>query len=214
MIMLSPTTCHACICSRAPAGTHSQSSTHQHLDADDHVEQQLDAHIQVLMQTLRPDEGKIHADVTTNPVTTGLCNNLGATIIEACLPEAGGCETDQQPINGSPVTAAHLLHCNAAAWGLFSPSPQGDIPAPSVQSAPEDTSGTFHECYGNYGNPFFRHDANPRDGCLDTDPNERFHPCGAREQLQALHQINRLQQAGMMKRKSPEVSQPPCFSCP
>ena len=125
---------------RVPAGLDHQSAGWQQRNADDKVNQQLDDHIRVLMQTLSPQSHKTDAGVTGGCAAEGTCNrSRTSTVSHACAVESGRlCKSEQQSGNSNPPSAARAPHHDAEAWQLPTPSPLGDESPMSTHPAPQD----------------------------------------------------------------------------
>ena len=142
------------------------------------------------------------------------CNKSGAmTVVHGCAAESGSFETDQQPGTSSPLTAAHALRRNAEAWGLLPTVSLGDKLNSSAHPAPQDLLTTSHQHHWEDDKSPHLRDTMPHDRGLGTGPHDPSRSRGAYEQLQALAQIDHLQQAGK-KRKMVEVSKALTFTTP
>lgn len=181
------------------------------MDVDNKVDQQLDAHIQVLMRTLRPHANEVDAAVMGRPTAKETWNLSGTvTVSQASAAETGSFGTDQQHTNCSPLTAAHLPHHDTEALEVLSSSPLGDKLNLNGHAAPHDLLRTSLEGHQDVHNSPHTHYTMSHVGDLGTGPYEPSYPCGANEQLRALQEIDRLQQASM-KRNFLEVSPPVIF---
>lgn len=165
------------------------------------------------MQTLRPQSHETDAGMKGACAAEVTCNSSKtSTASHACAVETGRLrKVEQQSGNSDPSTAAHVIHHDAKALELWSPSPLGDELPMSGHPAPQDPPLMFqgHQLEVDTSR---RLDENwHHHGELGAGPYERLRSCGAHEQLRALHQIDHLQRAGM-ERKMAEVSNEPFAS--
>ena len=177
------------------------------MDADNEVNQQLDDHMRVLMQTLRPQSHETNAGVKGGCAAEGACNRSGTSIFShaRAVESARFCKTEPQSGINNPPPAAHALHCDAEALGLPFPSPLGDESLMSPRPAPQNSSLISQGHQWEADTSPCQDENVPQLDKSGTDPYERLISRGAHQQLQALHHIDRLQRAGM-ERRTAEVS--------
>ena len=159
------------------------------------------------MQTLRPQSHEADAGMKGACAAEATCNSSKtSTASHACAIERGRFhKVEQQSGNSDPPSAAHVLHHDAKALELRSPSPLGDDLPMTGHPAPQDPSLMFQGHRWEV-DTCRRLDKNwHHHGESVAGPYERLRSCGAHEQLRALHQIDHLQRAGM-EHKMAEVS--------
>lgn len=196
-----------------PAGSDRSSPRWQHVAADDHIDQQLNDHIQALMQTLTPLRPGRDAGVRGGSAPERETCNGSATIpvSQACAVESDGLCKTHQPGDSNPPPAAHVLHHDPVPWGP--PSAPGVQPTMSPRPAPQDSLATSQgHCWQIDTSPILDDTVLNLDKTF-TCPYRQSWGFGAQQQLQALHHTDGLQQA-TMEHNMVGVSHPANLDCP
>lgn len=166
----------------------------------------MNAHIWDLMQTLRPHTHEAEAQVAGGPVAEGSCSNSGTPrVSQVWAAGSGHCRTGQPPGNSSPPPAADMHLHDVRAWGLPTGSHMEDDVPISTNSARQGVATRYQRHHWEVPPCPPLSSAMPH-GSNVGQCDHQCH-CGAREQLEALQQINRLQQTG--RKRKMEVSKAP-----
>ena len=182
-----------------PAGSDRPPSSWRHVAADNQVDQQLDDHIQALMQTLTPLRPGTDAGVKGSSAPERETCNGSATIpvSRACAVESDGVCKTHQPGKSNPPPAAHVLHYDPSPWAPPSPSPLRVETTMSPRPAPQYPLATAQGHHQQTDTTPILDDALLNLHKTFTCPYKQSRAYGAQQQLQALRHIDGLQAATM-----------------